>query len=189
MTRLRAARQLGLTGLWLAAVFTVGAWLGMALTLAPARAALNVAGTQLQALETRLGEAQTALAPFDLLARPQTLEAVQALARLAQDAQNNPLLGYVVPEGVRRDAAALTATWETALRDRPPLPALADAQRAVRGWRGHVAFLQGRLTLTLVAFGVIATLLGAWVAAGQWALYRLADERLCRASRGPRASP
>ena len=176
MTRARLARTFGLTGLWLALVLTVGAWLGLWLTLAPARAALNAADAQLLTLNTQLTEARRTLAPLDPLGRPETLEAVQALAGLARGAQASAVLGAVLPEQTLRDAVTLTGQWETALRMRPPLPALAEAQQTVQDWRGRVQFLRGRLTLTLVAFGLVFTLLGAWFAAGQWALYRLASE-------------
>ena len=86
------------------------------------------------------------------------------------------MVGAVLPDQTLRDAVTLTGQWESALQMRPPLPALAEAQQTVQDWRGRVQFLRGRLMLALVAFGSVFTLLGAWFAAGQWALYRLASE-------------
>lgn len=134
LKRARLARDLGRTGLLLAAVFTAVTWAALAFTFAPARALLDRADIQLTALDARLADAQTALAPFDVLARPETLEAVQGLGDLARRARAAPLLDLVIPPDTLEGAVTLTREWETALSARPPLPALQAARADVQGW-------------------------------------------------------
>lgn len=176
--RLVLAREFGRTGVWLALVLTVSAWVSVGLTLAPARAALNGAQHQLSELDSRLQDAQAALAPFDLLSRPETLGAVKTLNDLAKQAESIPLVNHLFGKDNLRDAVALTADWEQNLQDRPPLPALADAREAVQDWRTRVQHFQERLTLLALGACVLFTLLGAWFAAGQWALYQQASQGL-----------
>lgn len=178
LKRARLARDLGRTGLLLAAVFTAVTWAALAFTFAPARALLDRADTQLTALDARLADAQTALAPFDVLARPETLEAVQGLGDLARRAQAAPLLDLVIPPDTLEGAVTLTREWETALNARPPLPALQAARADVQGWQARVQTLRVRLTGIALLTGALLTLLCAWFAAGQWALWRWAEDQL-----------
>lgn len=183
--RCRALRRLGVTGVWLAAVLTVGAWLGVLLALAPARAGLAQADRTLVALDAQLAAAQATLAPFDVLARPGTLDAVHTLSELAGAAQRTPLLGLLFPAGSLADGQALARQWEDTLRARPPLPALGDARQQVDGWRAAVRALHLRLTWLGVGLGALVTLLCAWFAAGQVALIRLAGETPQKPTREP----
>ncbi|MDV6372994.1 hypothetical protein [Deinococcus arenicola] len=183
--RHRLARRVGLGGLWLAAVLVLSAWLGVFITLIPLRAALERTDQQLVTLETRLGAVQATLAPFDPLADPQTLEAVGALRRLAEGARAAPFLDRALGKDALDSAVTLTTGWETALRTRPPLPALAEARESAAAWRQTVQRTATQLTLGAWALCGLFTLLGAWFAAGQWALYRLAGERLSERTHHP----
>lgn len=174
--RRRALRRLGVTGLWLAALLTVGAWLGVFLALAPARAALNGAAQSLGTLDRQLADAQATLAPLDLLGRPETQDAARTLRTLAEAAQRTPLLDVFISPATLDAGVTLARQWETDLRGRPPLPTLTDARRSVTEWQAHVQTLQRRLTGLGVGLGLLVTLLCAWFAAGQAALIRLAAE-------------
>lgn len=165
-------------GVWLALVLTVAAWLALALALTPVRAALHGAEQQLAELDSRLADAQTTLAPFDLISRPEALGAVRTLNSLAQQAETTPIVNSLFGKEHLRDAVSLTGQWETALQDRPPLPALTDAREAVQDWKTRVQHFRERLTLLALGAGFLFTLLGAWFAAGQWALCRQAQEQL-----------
>lgn len=176
--RLRLAREFGRTGVWLALVLTVSMWMAVAVALTPARTALGSAERQLLELDARLADAQTTLAPFDVLARPETLGAIQTLNDLAERAQALPLVDTMFGQQNLRDAVTLTADWQTTLRNRPPLPALNEARQEVQDWRGRVKGFQERLTFIGLAFCLLFTLLGTWFGAGQWALYQRATERL-----------
>ncbi|GGR51644.1 hypothetical protein GCM10008959_11150 [Deinococcus seoulensis] len=174
--RRRALRRLGITGLWLAALLTLGAWLGVFLALAPARAALNGAAQSLGTLDRQLADAQATLAPLDLLGRPETQEAARTLRTLAEAARRTPLLDVFIPPATLDAGVNLAREWETGLRDRPPLPALAEARRSVSEWLARVQALQRRLTWLGVGLGALVTLLCAWFAVGQVALIRLVAE-------------
>lgn len=176
--RYRLARTLGLTGVWLAVALTLIAWLGVFVTLTPARLALQQAEAQLGTLDHQLEGAQAALAPFDLLSRPETLSAVQTLGQLAQGAQRTPLVGLLLDPAALNSAVTLTRDWEVTLKDRPPLPALTDARGTVQGWQARLHTWQRHLTWLGLGFGLLFTLLGAWFAAGQVALYRAAERHL-----------
>ncbi|CAM3517912.1 hypothetical protein [Deinococcus frigens] len=178
--RPRLARTLGLGGLWLAAALVLAVWVGVFTALIPARAVLERTDRQLLTLETRLADAQATLAPFDPLAGPQTLGAVQALNRLAVGARAAPFLDRAFGPEALNAAVTLTAGWEEALKTRPPLPALAEARAAAADGRASVRRMGRRLTLGAWALCGLVTLLGAWFAAGQWALYRLALEAEAR---------
>lgn len=174
----RLARGLGLGGLVLAVLFTALLW---TLTLGfqgTARATLTQADANLAALDTQLAGAQSALAPLDVLARPEALAAVRALHRLAEDARAAPLLQQLVSPRTLADAATLTGGWERALAERPPLSALAGARAGVQTWRDRVRVMQRRLTLTVWTVNLVTLLLGGWFAAGQVALVRAAERRL-----------
>ena len=176
--RLRLAQEFGRVGVWLALVLTVTLWFGTFAVLTPMRAALNSAHGQLLELDARLQNVQDTLAPFDALSRPETLVAVNTLNDLALTAQQTPLIDNLFGKQNLQDAVNLTAQWQDMLQDRPPLPALADARKAVQGWQTRVTALQERLTMLGVGFCLLFSLLGAWFAAGQWALYQQARERL-----------
>ncbi|OLV18324.1 hypothetical protein BOO71_0006067 [Deinococcus marmoris] len=60
------------------------------------------------------------------------------------------------------------------------LPALAEARESAAAWRQTVERTGRRLTLGAWAVCLGFTLLGAWFAVGQWALYRLAQEAEAR---------
>ena len=181
--RLRLAQEFGRVGVWLALVLTVTLWFGTFAVLTPMRAALNSAHGQLLQLDARLQNVQDTLAPFDALSRPETLVAVNTLNDLALTAQQTPLIDNLFGKQNLQDAVNLTAQWQDTLQDRPPLPALADARNAVQAWQGRVKALQERVTLMGLGFCVLFTLLGAWFAAGQWALYQRASERLSSSQR------
>lgn len=174
----RLARGLAATGVWLAAVLTVSVWTFTLTAQVPAHAALDRAGTQLAALDARLGEAQRALAPLDPLTRPETFRTVRALNVLAQTARETPLLEQVFGTQTLADAASLTADWERALAARPPVPALTEARAEVAGWLARVGAARHRLTLTVWGVNAVTLILGVWFAAGQVALYRAADRQL-----------
>ena len=181
--RLRLAQEFGRVGVWLALVLTVSLWFGTFAVLTPVRAALTTAHGQLLELDARLANVQDTLAPFDALSRPETLAAVNTLNDLAVTAQKTPLIDSMFGKQNLQDAVNLTAQWQETLQDRPPLPALVDARNAVQGWQARVQALQERLTFMGLGFCVLFTLLGAWFAAGQWALYQRATERLARVQR------
>ncbi|WP_135229763.1 hypothetical protein [Deinococcus fonticola] len=176
--RLHLAQEFGRVGVWLALVLTVSLWFGTFAVLTPVRAALTSAHGQLTELDARLQGVQDALAPFDALSRPETLAAVDTLNGLAQLAQRTPVIDTMFGQQNLQDAVNLTAQWQDTLQDRPPLPALADARKAVQGWQTRITALQERLTMLGVGFCLLFSLLGAWFAAGQWALYQQARERL-----------
>ncbi len=169
----RAARRLGLTGLWLAALLTVGAWLGVWVTLAPARATLRDAQATLTRLDGQLADVQASLAPLDVLARPEALEAARTLERLSEAARTVPLLTTLFPDGTLTRSADVARDWRAALEDRGAWPALADARAQVQGWQAQLRALSTRLTLLAVGGAALLTLLCAWFAAGQLALIRL----------------
>lgn len=181
--RLVLAREFGRTGVWLALVLTVSGWLSVAALLAPAHAALAQAQTQLLELDARLGHAQSTLAPFDLLSRPELLGTVQTLNNLARRAGETPLVNTMFGQDNLHDAVKLTGDWQAALQDRPPLPALAEARTAVQNWQARLAQFRERLTLLALGVGLLFTLLGAWFALGQWALYQQAQAGLVQRER------
>lgn len=181
--RLLLAREFGRTGVWLALVLTVCGWLSLAALLAPTRAALAQAQTQLLELDARLADAQATLAPFDLLSRPELLGTVQTLNHLARRAGETPLVSTMFGQDKLRDAVTLTGDWQATLQDRPPLPALGEARAAVQGWQARVAQFHERLTLLALGAGLLFTLLGAWFALGQWALYQQAQAGLVQRER------
>lgn len=176
--RLRLAREFGRVGVWLALVLTVTLWVGTFAVLTPVRATFMGAQEQLTELDARLANVQATLAPFDALSRPETLAAVNTLNDLAETVQRTPVIDSLFGRQNLQDAVNLTAQWQDTLQDRPPLPALADARQGVQDWQVRVKALQERLTFIGVAFCLLFTLLGAWFAAGQWALYQQATERL-----------
>ncbi len=169
----RAARRLGLTGLWLAGLLTLGAWLGVWVTLAPARATLRDAQATLTRLDGQLADVQASLAPLDVLARPEALEAARTLERLSEAARTVPLLTTLFPDGALTRSADAAHDWRAALEDRGAWPALADARAQVQGWQAQLRALSTRLTLLAVGGAALLTLLCAWFAAGQLALIRL----------------
>ncbi|WP_418514473.1 hypothetical protein [Deinococcus sp. RM] len=169
----QAARRLGLTGLWLAGLLTLGAWLGVWATLAPARATLRDAQATLTRLDGQLADVQATLAPLDVLARPEALEAARTLEALSEAAGRVPLLTTLFPDGALTRSADAARDWRAALEDRAAWPALADARAQVQGWQAQLRALSARLTLLVVGGAALLTLLCAWFAAGQLALIRL----------------
>ncbi|NTY00442.1 hypothetical protein [Deinococcus sp. JMULE3] len=169
----RAARRLGLSGLWLAGLLTLGAWLGVWATLAPAQAALRDAQVTLTRLDAQLASVQDTLAPLDVLARPETLDAARTLEALSETARSVPLLTTLFPDGALTRSADAARDWRAALEDRAAWPALQDARAQVQAWQAQLRTLTTRLTLLTVGGAALLTLLCAWFAAGQLALIRL----------------
>lgn len=175
--RLALARTLGLGGLVLSVLLVTGIWVGGALALVSVQTTLHTAQTQLGHLNTQLGQVETALAPVDALVRPEAQSAVQTLGELVRSAQRTPLLGTVFGAENLQRAADLTAEWETALKGRlPATQSLTDTRVQLQTWQSLLTRLEQSLRLGALAVGGILTLLVAWFAAGQWALYRLARE-------------
>lgn len=173
LSRPRLLRRLGVTGLWLAALLTLGAWLGVWAVLSPARATLHGAQVSLAQLDARLARTQETLAPLDVLARPEALDAARTLETLSEAARTVPLLTTLFPDGALTRSADAARDWRAALEDRAAWPAL-DATRAqVQAWQAQLRTLTTRLTLLTVGGAVLLTLMCAWFAAGQLALIRL----------------
>lgn len=180
LSGLRAARALGLTGVWLSAVVTVVTWLGLLMILAPAQKSLEHASIQLERLEAQLVITQRTLAPLDQLGRPQTAAAVRVLADLAQTAQGSRLARAVLGQEVLSNAVILTRAWDEALSRRSGLTGLREARQMVGHWQEQLQRAQRKLRWSALALGMLVTLLCAWSAAGQWMLYRHAREQLGR---------
>ena len=142
----RAARRLGLTGLWLAALLTVGAWLGVWVTLAPARATLRDAQATLTRLDGQLADVQASLAPLDVLARPEALEAARTLEVLSEAAGRVPLLTTLFPDGaLTRGTTAVVGTGAVDLPRPGYLYAYAnDSWLGYRGNSGAATLVVGR---------------------------------------------
>lgn len=173
LSRPRLLRRLGVTGLWLAALLTLGAWLGVWAVLSPARTTLHGAQVSLAQLDARLARTQETLAPLDVLARPEALDAARTLETLSEAARTVPLLTTLFPDGALTRSADAARDWRAALEDRAAWPAL-DATRAqVQAWQAQLRTLTTRLTLLTVGGAVLLTLMCAWFAAGQLALIRL----------------
>lgn len=174
--RLALARTLGLSGLLLSLLCVVGVWVGGALAFVPVQATLHTTQTQLGHLNTQLVQVETAVAPLDALVRPEAQSAVQTLGELARSAQRTPLLGTVFGAENLQRAADLTAQWETVLAGRLPVAqTLTDTRAQLQIWEQWLTRLEQGLRLGALAVGAVLTLLVAWFAAGQWALYRLAS--------------
>lgn len=173
-------RLLGGVGLGLCALLVLGTW-GLTLTLGPKLGGyLAQADAALGTLDSNLTGLIDALEPLDLLARPETLDAVRALAHLAGQVEDSPFAGLLLGEnaGMLDQWQAKLGTWESVLQNRPSVPALREQQAEVRLWLGRVHLAQSWLTPSIWLLNLSALALGAWFAAGQWALLRLANERL-----------
>lgn len=171
------ARTLGLSGLLLSALLVTGIWVGGGLAFVPVQATVHTAQTQLGHLNAQLVQVETALAPVDALVRPEAQSAVQTLGELARSAQRTPLLGTVFGADNLQRAADLTAQWQSVLDGRLPVAqTLTDTRAQLQTWQLRLTQLEQGLRLGALAAGAILTLLVAWFAAGQWALYRLARE-------------
>ena len=82
--RWRLLQLLGGVGVGLAALLVLGTW-GLTLLLGPMIGEwLSQASAGLTTLDNNLSSLITALEPLDILARPETLGAVQALGELAE---------------------------------------------------------------------------------------------------------
>lgn len=179
----RLARLLGGLGTGVSALLTLGIW-GLTLTFLPVIGSwLTQAEAGLSVLNTNLSNLVASLEPLDVLARPETLAAVRSVGDLADRAQQAPLIGaFLNQNGVTAQALSefqtVTDNWATLLEDRPSVPELRAQQADVQAWLERAQTAQRWLTPIAWALNLGTLLLGAWFLAGQWALMRLAGERL-----------
>lgn len=187
------ARLLGGLGLGLALLLTLGTW-GLTLTLAPLLGGwLEQAAGGLGTLNGNLNNLIAAVEPLDILARPETLEAVRSLGDLSAQAREAPLIGAFLNSNGVTDAALgevqmVADNWATLLESRPSVPELRGQQAEVQAWLERVQAAQRWLTPLVWLLNLGSLLLGLWFAAGQWALMRLAGERLAAADAAAQAS-
>ncbi|MFC6616758.1 hypothetical protein [Deinococcus radiophilus] len=99
------ARVLGTVGIGLALLLMLGTW-GLTLTFAPMIGGwLNQAEVGLSNMNTNMGNLINSLEPLDILARPETLDAVRSLGNLAERARQAPLIGaFLTQNGVTAQA-------------------------------------------------------------------------------------
>ncbi|WP_189643653.1 hypothetical protein [Deinococcus piscis] len=179
----RLVRLLGGLGTGLAALLTLGTW-GLTLTLLPVLSTwLSQAEAGLSTVNTNLTQLMASLEPLDILARPETLAAVRSVGDLADRAQEAPLIGaFLTQNGVTeqalREFQTVTDNWVTLLESRPSVPELRSQQAEVQTWLQRTQTAQRWLSPAAWLLNLGALLLGAWFLAGQWALMRLAGERL-----------
>lgn len=181
--RLRTARFLGLTGVLLTALCVCAVWVGGWWLLTPGQAALRSAQGQLQTLAQTLQRAETSLAPLDEAARPQARQAVQGVLALTENLDGNPLLASLlarVGAGLPDLSAAGAALreWDRALAERPTLEGLTQTRLTAERWSERAAWVLSWFQAGVLGLCAGLTLLLAWFGAGQWALARLASERL-----------
>ncbi|WP_261663382.1 hypothetical protein [Deinococcus sp. Marseille-Q6407] len=179
----RLARLLGGLGIGLSVLLTLGTW-GLTLIFAPQLAHwLDQASAGLTNLNTGLEQLTASLAPLDLLARPETLDAVRTLGDLAAQARSAPIIGLFLSQNGVTDQAlqglqTVAGNWAELLEHRPSLPQLRAEQAEVQGWLTRVQQARQWLTPAVWLLNLGALLLGLWFLAGQWALMRLAGEQL-----------
>lgn len=177
------ARLLGGLGIALALLLTLGTW-GLTLTLVSVLGGwLEQAAAGLGTLNGNLNNLIAAIEPLDILARPETLEAVRSLGDLSAQAREAPLIGAFLNNNGVTDAALgevqmVADNWATLLESRPSVPELRGQQAEVQAWLTRVQTAQRWLTPAAWLLNLGSLLLGLWFAAGQWALMRLAGERL-----------
>lgn len=177
------ARVLGTVGIGLALLLMLGTW-GLTLTFAPMIGGwLNQAEVGLSNMNTNMGNLINSLEPLDILARPETLEAVRSLGNLAEQARQAPLIGaFLTQNGVTAQALnevqLVTDNWATLLEDRPSVPELRAQQADIQAWLKRTRTAQAWLTPLTWGLNFGSLLLGLWFMAGQWALLRAASRRL-----------
>lgn len=179
----RLVQVCGVVGAVFGLLTVLGLWL-LTLTYLPALGALAAqAEASLSALDSGLDSLISALGPLDLLARPETLDAVRTVGDLAAQARQAPLVGaWLQSNGVTDSTLAALAgaagDWAAMLEQRPSMAELRQCQEGVQVALAGGQLLRDWLTPLAWALNLLMLPLGAWLVGGQWALYRLASEQL-----------